>query len=172
MKKYLYKSLFLVNLQVCNLQLNERINSCSRNFPYLLKLFRRPVFLNTSQSLLLIVVDGNTCQHSLNTKVFWPVINAILRMLLWTRHYQAFYQHPWVLAFCYASLKLLLVCFFDTEVAAGFAVGTFPSSLIISVVCVVGGVAEDELRFRCHVAWWSDNKTPSIGSWFVMNFIW
>ena len=35
--------------------------------------------------------------------------------------------------------------FFDTDEAASFAVETFPSSLIISVVCLVGGVAEDEL---------------------------
>ena len=51
---------------------------------------------------------------------------------------------------CFTEIVTRL--FFDTEVAAGFAVGAFPSSLIISVVCVVGGVAEDELRFRCHVA--------------------
>ena len=35
--------------------------------------------------------------------------------------------------------------FFDTDAAASFAVETFPSSLIISVVCLVEGVAEDEL---------------------------
>ena len=35
--------------------------------------------------------------------------------------------------------------FFDTDAAASFAVETSPFFLIISVVCLVGGVAEDEL---------------------------
>ena len=41
---------------------------------------------------------------------------------------------------------VIVTClFFDTEVAAGFAVEIFPTSLIVSVVCLIGSVAEDEL---------------------------
>ena len=43
---------------------------------------------------------------------------------------------------CFA---VIVACFvFDTEVAVDFAVETFPSSVIISVVCLVGGLAEDK----------------------------
>lgn len=43
---------------------------------------------------------------------------------------------------CFAVIVACLV--FDTEVAVDFAVETFPSSVIISVVCLVGGLAEDK----------------------------
>ena len=44
---------------------------------------------------------------------------------------------------CFTVIATCL--FFDTEVAAGLVVVIFPSCLIISVVCLVGCVAEDEL---------------------------
>ena len=47
----------------------------------------------------------------------------------------------------------LFVVFFDTEVAAGLAVETFLSSLIISVVYLVGGVAENELSENLDGMW-------------------
>ena len=42
-------------------------------------------------------------------------------------------------------VRIVTCLFFKTEVAANFSVETFLSSLIISLVCLVGSVAEDEL---------------------------
>ena len=63
----------------------------------------------------------------------------------------------------HCNCYLFFFFFFDTEVAASFAVETFPSSLIINIVCLVGGVAEDkhfeDIDGICHDEACSDGLT-------------